>query len=186
MIYVIFLIMICLTSDAFLLMMEKGATLPNLKFKDMLVHGLIFGIVNMLILVLGFGIGKWVITSNLTMFHHFIAFIILDVLCYVILFKTFKRKPFIERVDQNYHYKDTFKSVFYCGIDTLLLGVSLSSYGISAPLLLLMSFISTFGVVVLAMFIGYHQGAAFQKQIGYICAFLYFIVAHIQLSKIFF
>jgi len=186
MIYIVFLIMLCLTSDAFLLMMEKGATLPNLRFKNMVVHGLIFGFVNMLILVLGFEIGKLVISFNLTRYHQFVTFLILDILCYIILFKTFKRSPFIERVNQNYSYKDTFKSVIYCSIDTFLLGISLSSYGISVPVLLFMSFIITFIEVILAMLIGYNHGASFQKQIGYICAFSYFVVAHIQLYKIFF
>lgn len=173
--------MIAVSCDAFVFMLEKGATLRDLKFKEVALHSLIFAVTGVVMLSIGDGLGSlFHLSEQLINIHKYLSVFVMLAIGVVLGMITFKRKYFEERFNPNYSYKESFKRALLTSIDILLMGISISVYKIPFTNIFLISFIMTFLLVLLALYIGYYKGAAFQKLIGYLCALTYFIIAYIQ------
>ncbi len=185
MIQFIFL-MIAVSCDAFVYMLEKGATIRNLKAKEVMLHSLIFAITGVVMLSIGDGLGSlFHFSKKLINIHKYLSVFVMLAIGVSIGFITFKRKSFVERLNPDYGYKDSFKRALITSIDILFMGVSISVFKLSFPYITLISFFTSFFIVLLALYIGYYKGAAFQKTIGYACALTYFVIAYIQVYLFF-
>lgn len=178
--------MIAVSCDAFVFMLERGATLRNLKFKEVALHSLIFAATGVVMLSIGDGLGSlFHLSKQLITIHQYVSVFVTLAIGVVLGTITFRRKFFEERFNPDYNYKESFKRALLTSIDILLMGVSISVYKIPFTNIFLISFIMTFLFVLLALYIGYYKGAAFQKLIGYLCAITYFIIAYIQVYLFF-
>lgn len=185
MIQFIFL-MIAVSCDAFVFMLEKAATLRKLKFKEIILHSLIFAAMSVVMLSVGDGIGSlFYLNEQLISVHKYLSVFVMLAIGVSIGFITFKRKKFVERLNTDYGYKDSLKRALITSIDVLFMGVSISVFKLSFPYISLISFFTSFFIVLLAIYIGYYKGAAFQRIIGYACALTYFVIAYIQVYLFF-
>ena len=178
--------MIAVSCDAFVFMLEKGATMRNLKTKEVMLHSLIFAVTSVVMLSIGDGLGSlFHLSSQFINVHKYVSVFVMLGIGVSIGFITFKRRNFVERLNPDYGYKDSFKRALLTSIDVLFMGVSISVFKIFFPYVSLISFLTTFVIVLLALYIGYYKGAAFQKTIGYACALTYFVIAYIQVYLFF-
>lgn len=179
-----YILIICITLDAFLFMMEKGASVRKINLIYCIRHSTIFAGISTLMFLLGKGLGLIVFSKQLVRFHACISVIILLSISLFVFIKALKRKDFIERLDLDFNCKESAKKALITSIDTCLIGVY--SIILKNPLFLQMGsvFIITFILIFIAIYIGYTQGALYQKVLSYITATIYFIIACIQLIGI--
>ena len=103
----------------------------------------------------------------------------------MILVKTMKRKRFEEKLDLDFNYGTSAKRALITSIDTFLIGINASM--LTSPFLLQIgfAFIITYGMVYLALRIGYKCGAAYQRTIGYTAVTAYLLMAALQALQIY-
>lgn len=173
------LLIIAISSDAFICMLEKGATFTQSSFKKKYIYCLIFMIVSILMLSIGFIIGNSIYNPKLNLLHQFNIFLISIIIALLLAINTFNRKKFQEHRNSTLSYKECIKIAILSCLDICLMGVTLSTY--SFPLIVLLTSIITFFIILLAVTIGYYYGANFQKIIGTCASIIYFIIANYQL-----
>lgn len=184
MIYIL-LLLVAVSSDSDIYMLEKGATLKELNVKSILIHCLIFGCINAFMGLIGLNVGKLILNENLILFHEVLTIIAFLCISALIFVKTFRRKEFIEHRGEGFKYKDSIKQSFYTGIDTFLVGIGISSMGYSFLMVCTLILITNIFSSISAICIGYYMGANFQKVFGYANALVYFIVANVELVMLF-
>ena len=175
------ILFICITLDAFVYMLEKGATIRKINLFYCFKHSFIFAIINVFMFLIGKGLGQIIFTNNLFRFHSFISLIILLSISFFTFALTAKKKDFVEKLDLSFNIKNSIKQAFITSLDTCLLGVYFAVLQTSIPLILICIFLITLVMILSALYIGYTQGAAYQKIIGYLTSIIYFIFAMIHL-----
>lgn len=178
------ILFICINLDAFVYMLEKGATIRKINLFYCFKHSLIFAVINVFMFLVGKGFGQIVFTKNLFGLHSFISLIILLSISFSTFAITSKKKEFVEKLDLSFNIKNSIKQAFITSIDTCLLGVYFAVFQTSFPLILLSVFLITLVMIYSALYIGYTHGAAYQKVIGYITSIIYFIFAIIHLLSL--
>jgi len=184
MIYIL-LLLVAVSSDSDIYMLEKGATLKELNAKSVFIHCLIFGCINAFMGFIGLNVGKLILNENLILFHEVLTILAFLCISALIFVKTFRRKEFIEHRGEGFNYKDSIKQSFYTGIDTILVGIGMASMGYSFLMICILILILNIVSSICAICIGYYMGANFQKLFGYANALVYFIVANIELLMLF-
>ena len=180
------ILFICITLDAFIYMLEKGATTKKINIFECFKHSLIYAIINGLMFLVGNEIGQILFNKGFIVLHSVIAFIILlSISCFTFA-STAKRKKFEEKLDLNFNIKNSMKYAFITSIDTCLLGFYFSILQVPIILVLLIIFVITMIGIFSALYIGYTQGAAYQKNIGYLTSIIYFIFTMIHLFHLIF
>lgn len=175
------ILFICITLDAFVYMLEKGATIRKINLFYCFKHSFLFAVINVFMFLIGKGLGQIIFTNNLFRFHSFVSLIILLSISFLTLLSTTKKKDFVEKLDLSFNIKNSIKQAFITSLDTCLLGVYFAVLQTSIPVILLCIFIITLIMIFSALYIGYTQGAAYQKIIGYLTSIIYFIFAMIHL-----
>ena len=180
------LLFIFVTLDAFIYMMEKGATTRNMNLKFVLKHSGIFA---------GINTGAYLLANRLSatifsipflfQFHQKISLIVLVSIGILLLIKTSKRKTFEEKLDLDFNSKTSAKKALITSIDTLLVGVYSAFLPTSIYLQALSVLSITFVMIYVALRIGYTHGAAYQKVIGYLSAAAYLFLAALQALQIY-
>lgn len=152
--------------DSFIVMMEKGATLINLKFIQALKYSLIFGAISALM----FSVGK-VLTGSVLgiIISRKILFIIGGLALLgegaVFLGHSIRgRKEFFEKADPHFNYKQCAKIALLTSIDMAIAGLAFGCVypDISILTICLFFFVIGFITVMIALKIGYSYGAKFQ------------------------
>ncbi|MGN1344677.1 MAG: manganese efflux pump [Traorella sp.] len=180
------ILFICITLDAFIYMMEKGATIRNLNLKTCLSDSLIFASINTFVYLVANRISYTIFSKTILLkFYQRISVIILVTISVLILVKTINKKTFVEKLNLDVNYKESIKQALITSIDTLLIGITASMLSHSIYIQLVLAFLITFILVFAALYIGYTRGAAYQKIIGYSAATGYLIVAILQALQIF-
>lgn len=182
MLRVIFLI-IAIIGNFYIFMLEKGATIKNLNFKTALNHSLIFSFVSSIMMILGYEAGSLLLSAGIVSIkaHHFITIIALLGISAIILITTMKRVDVVEQLNEDFSYRTSLRQAFCSCIDIFLMGVSLSTLGVSISILTLLTFFITLFAVLLVIYIGYYNGAAYQRVIGILSSLVYFVIAIYQL-----
>lgn len=175
------ILFICITLDAFVYMLEKGATIRKINLLYCFKHSFIFALINVFMFLIGKGLGYVIFAKNLLRFHSFVSLIILLSISFFTFALTTKKKDFVEKLDLSFNIKNSIKQAFITSIDTCLLGVYFAVLQVSVPIILIIIFIITLIMILSALYIGYTHGAAYQKIIGYITSVIYFIFAMIHL-----
>lgn len=175
------ILFIFITLDAFVYMMEKGATIRKIDLFYCFKHSLIFAFINSIMFLIGKGFGYIVFTNNLFRFHSFISLIILLGISFSTFAITAKKKEFVERLDLSFNIKSSFKHAFITSFDTCLIGVYFFGLQYSFPIIVLCIFLITLVMIFSALYIGYTHGAAYQKIIGYFTSIIYLFFALVHL-----
>ena len=178
------ILFICITLDAFVYMLEKGATIRKINLFYCFKHSLIFAIINTLMFILGKSFGHIIFTNNLFRFHSIASLIILLSISFFTFASTIKKKDFVEKLDLSFNIKNSIQQAFITSLDTCLLGVYFAVFQTSIPLILICIFLITLVMIYSALYIGYTQGAAYQKIIGYLTSIIYFVFAMIHLFSL--
>lgn len=171
------ILMLCISLESFVLMMEKGATCAALVKRNILLHGCILGAINLLFLYAGW---LWIPTFD----NRLLSCLLLVMVSLFSLIRTICRKVFIEKLDHPFRFQDSIKHAVFCGINTLCISTSLSYLQLPLPFQLAVVFLLSFLAVVAGWPLGYYQGALYQKRICYISAFTCLLVAFLQAGSV--
>ena len=159
-------ICLALSLDSFVLMMDKGATMRKLELKKAMLYSLVYSLAAEILLLTGYLI-SFVFTGFLTSKTKLcIAIILIFAIGIYIFFKSLKREESEERVDDSFNLKECFKLAIFTNIDTLCLGIGLSFSKIEIIVSVLMIFVISFIVILIAQYIGYTQGAKHTRILG--------------------
>lgn len=177
------ILIICVSLDIFIVMMEEGATCLNIDLKTSLSHGLIFGLVNSLALLAGNLIGNIFNTPFFVSFNRILCCFILVIISLIIAIKISGRNDFVEKLNLNFGYNTTLRNAFLTSIDIFLVGLTVPSLSFTLIYQWTVAFVVTFLVAMIALSVGYHRGAGYQKFLGYSCSVVYLVLAFGQLIQ---
>ncbi len=160
------LIFIGLSLDCFVLMMNQGAKLTGLKTKESFGYALIYSLVNVGSVLIGYAISivlKDVLSDKLEIL---IACLAILTLGSYMMIKSYRARAVVERADKDFNSKRCFQLALVTSLDTLFLGVCFSFLGISLFYAVLLSFVVTFIAIVVALQIGYNLGSGYTRVVG--------------------
>ena len=180
-------VFICLglSLDSFVLMMDKGATMRKLELKKAMLYSLVYSLAAEILLLIGYLI-SFIFTGFLTSKTKlFIAIILIFTIGVYIFFKSLKREESEERVDDSFNIKECFKLAIFTNIDTLCLGIGLSFSKIEIIVSILMIFVISFIVILIAQYIGYTQGSTHTRILGASGGMLIIVFSIYLYSRIF-
>lgn len=170
--------------DAFVMMMEKGATILILNLKKGLTHSIIFSVINTCLFILGHLIAAQIFTTQWIQINQAILIIIFLMIGLRIIVRTFRNEPFEEKLDIHFNHLESIKKATLSGIDCLLMGFGCYYIDISIIYQSLVVFIMTFLVVFGALYTGYRQGAAYQRGLHYFCGTVYIVLAVVMILRL--
>lgn len=180
------ILFICVTLDAFIYMMEKGASIRNLNQKFLLKHCSIFAAINAVTYLVANRISYLIFSIPVVLqFHQRISLLFLISVGVLLMVKTSYKKRFEEKLDLDFNSKTSAKRALITSIDTLLVGIYSSVLPVNIFFQAFAAFIITFIMIYMALNIGYKHGAAYQKIIGYTAAGAYLFMAALQALIIF-
>lgn len=163
------LIFVGLSIDGFIVMMNKGAQLRNLKMKTILKYSLEFAIVAMIMFMLGFA-GSQIFTMNIVRarVEITIASLIVFFVGALLITKSYLNKSVVERLDDSFDGRALVHKAFITSIDTFFVGAAYGFLAVHAINAAIISFVITFFAVLSALLIGYNLGAKYQRVVGMI------------------
>lgn len=161
----VFIILIILSLDCFVEVMEKGAVMPFLSWKKITQYSALFGIVSLMMLLLGFFVGGIFTSYILREINRMILSMLFILIGSRFLYNAFSRGEFIERLDRNIDFKHMSHLAFSTSIDWLILGVSLRIVGLNIKNMALLTTLFTFLFVMIGLKIGQMFGVKYQKQV---------------------
>lgn len=170
--------------DAFIMMMEKGATILKLDIKKALTHSLIFSVVNTCLFLIGHFVASQIFTEQWIEINRALLIIIFLAIGLRILLRTLNKAPFEEKLDIHFNNIESIKKAMLSGIDCLLIGFGCYYIDISIVYQNLIVFFVTFFVVCSALYTGYCQGAAYQKGLYYFCGIVYIVLAMLMILRL--
>ena len=180
-----FILFICVTLDAFIYMMEKGATIRNLNQKFVLKHCFIFSSINAIVYLVSNRFSYIIFSIPAVLqFHQRISLLFLISVGVLLMIKTSYKKRFEEKLDLDFNSKTSAKKALITSIDTLLVGIYSSILPVNIYFQAFAAFIITFLMIHTALNIGYKHGAAYQKIIGYTAGGAYLFLAALQALQI--
>ncbi|MCI5774150.1 MAG: manganese efflux pump MntP family protein [Erysipelotrichaceae bacterium] len=168
-----------LSMDSCIEIMEKGATLKEVNWKQNILYPLMFALVNMLFLGLGYLLAY--LLSSVVVIKTLAIVAIVILICEGVYFlkKGFSRTVFIEKLDRNFNYQTCLKKAALTSIDNFLCGISLSLIGVSFNEVILFGALLSFVIYVIGIRFGYTCGARWQKGLDIIegiCLIAYAII----------
>lgn len=160
--------------DCFVVMMERGSSMRELRLTKGGCHALIFAIVNAAMLFFGMQLSHVVIANHWIGIDRFLSAAIFIGLATFLLMKVISRKHYEEHLDLAFCYRKSFREAFFTSIDTIVLGCALGLIGepIGSTCILMsgLTFIATY----LALWIGYYLGAAYQRGMIFFSSLVYY------------
>lgn len=181
-----FLILICCISlDSFVVMMEKGATALNITVKKAIIHSAIFAGISSLMFFVGYLLGDIFNLEELYRLNVLVTSLIFFGIAFLIFVKTTHRKEFIEKLDLSFSYNTSAKLALLVSIDTFLIGITTTASSVELFESIIITFLITFAVILIALSVGYYRGANHQKKLCYICSLIYLILGIVEISELF-
>ena len=181
----VFIILIFnISLDVFVMMMEKGATVLKLESKKVMLHSLIFSVIDTSLFMLGHIISLQLFADNFQRSNRILLTIIFLIIGLKIILETLRKLPFEEKLDMNFTYSVSVKKAFLSGVDCFLIGFGKFYIGFSFFQQSFIVFLLTFLVAFIAMYIGYHQGASYQKGLRYYCGLAYIALAFCMILRL--
>ncbi len=160
------MIFVGLSLDNFVVMMNKGATLRNMKTHNYVIYSLIFACFSMLAVAIGYVIGNALEGVINDRFEVLVACIIILNIGTYIAYKSWRAQNVEEHVDKNFNNTSCIRLAAMSSLDSLFLAVGISLFGITLSEAVLLSGVICFLCVSVAMAIGYTQGSRFSRAIG--------------------
>lgn len=168
MLWILF-ILIGLSLDSAVVMMNKGAQLTSLNYGKTIWYALIYAAVSFVVFSLGFGLATvldpYAFTART---QSFMAVLVVMCIGVWIVTRSFNRGEIEERADRDFCVKTLIRIAAVTNIDTFIVGGCVSFYGMSFFMPALNLAGVTFLVVLASLRAGYSLGAGHQKIIGII------------------
>lgn len=171
----VFIILIILSLDCFVVVMEKGAVMPYLSWKKIIQYSTLFGIVSLMMLLLGFFVGGLFTFSIFRQINRMILAMLFILMGSHFLYNAFSRGEFIERLDKNIDLKHMARLALTTSIDLFLLGVSIHIGGVDIKNMAILTTLVTFLFVFIGLKIGQMFGVKYQKQVYCLSGVLLYI-----------
>ena len=157
-------VMLGVSLDGAVYMMQVGATLRQLTWKKRGAYGLIYAAVSLVAVLLSYCVA-WTFKDDLNVrLQALVAGVIILCLGVMLVTKSLHHH-FEEKLDKTFGAKKMLKMAILTNIDTLLLGACFSFLGVSLPMSLIVVGIFAYVTTVLALSIGYSLGAGYQRVI---------------------
>lgn len=173
---IVFIILsICISLDVFVCALEQGATVRALHFKNVFLNGLVFALCSAGMFLLGHGLSNCFFGHPLMTINKYVAIFIFLILGNIMLIYGIYKKKFVERFTE-YSYKQTLKLALLGGIDCFLVGVGV--YYMNLPYLseALVLFLIVLAGCIIHFYVGYYNGAGYQKVYYFLCGFVYILM----------
>ena len=173
------IILFCgLSMDSCIEIMEKGATLKKVSWKENILYPLIFASINLLLLLIGYFL-VYVLTGIIAISAVYIIAIVI-LICEGVYFlkKGTVKREFIEKLDNNFNNIACLKKAILTSIDSFLTGISLGLIGVNISIVIVLLFVLHFVIYAIAIRMGYVYGARWQRGLATIegiCLIVYAI-----------
>ncbi len=152
-----------LTLDNFIILLQQGARLRSLTFKDTFLYSLIYAAVRTAACLIGYGCA-YVIHDWLTpKMEYLIAGLILFCIGVIFCTSSFLLQKFEERVDKEFTYKKCFFIASGTNLNPILIAAGFAMIGLPLQSALLITVVVTMIACFLALQIGYQIGAEYMK-----------------------
>lgn len=171
----VFIILIILSLDCFVVVMEKGAVMPYLSWKKIIQYSTLFGIVSLMMFLLGFFVGGLFTFSIFRQINRMILAMLFILMGSHFLYNAFSRGEFIERLDKNIDLKHMARLALTASIDLFLLGVSIHIVGVDIKNMAILTTLVTFLFVFIGLKIGQMFCVKYQKQVYCLSGVLLYI-----------
>lgn len=174
---------ICISLDVFVCTLELGATAREINVKKVLGRSLIFSACSAGLFLLGHGFSKCFLGQPILRFNKYIAIIIFLILGNVMFIYGVKKKKFVERLNEC-DIKKIVKLALLGGIDCFLVGVG--CYYMNLPYMneaFVLFFVVLMGCII-HMYVGYYNGAGYQKLYYFLCGIVYIFMSLSLLYKL--
>lgn len=174
------LLVIDLTLADFVLMMEKGATTLKVNMLKALEHSAIFAFVASVMYIVGYFLADVIFGlfgDSVVLFHRYFTMILFIIVGLKGLLVTAYSDQFVEKLNNELTAKKSFKDAIISGIDCFIVGVGASYFSVPYLWQIAIIFFVPLIALYIALYVGYYHGAAFQKVMRYICAFVYLVLS---------
>lgn len=175
---IIVMIAIGLAMDAFAVSLANGVIIKDVKFKDALIFGLYFGAFQLIMPIIGWGIGM-TFASYITNIAHWVAFVVLTFIGGNMIWDTL----FTKECNNKMHCKSDIMSwrnmtmlAIATSIDALAVGVSLAVVSSGIILSALIIGVIAFILSVAGVLLGNRLGRLFTKSAGIIGGVILIII----------
>ena len=167
---------ICISLDVFVCALEQGATEREVHFKRVFVYALIFAICSAGLFLLGHGLSYSFFGKPLMRINKFVAIIIFLILGNIMVIYGIKKKKFVERLNES-DYREIIKLALLGGIDCFLVGVGCYYMNLSYVYESLILFLVVLVGCIIHYYVGYYNGAAYQKVYYFLCGIVYILMS---------
>ena len=159
---------ICLSLDVFVCALEQGASIRNIRFSKVLVYGLIFALCSSGIFLLGHGMSTYIFGRPWAILNKYVAIFVFLILGIGMVIYSFKRGKFVEQI---------IKLALIGGLDCFFVGVG--CYYMNLPYLMesLVLFLIVLAGYMIHFYIGYYNGAGYQKAYYFLCGIVYLFMS---------
>lgn len=147
--------------DAFAVSIGKGLSMKEMKYKNIVIVGLYFGIFQALMPAIGYFLGKN-FESLITSIDHWIAFILLSIIGINMIRECFKDED--ENVNDKFDFKTMIPLAIATSIDALAIGVTFAFLRINIVTSTLLIGIITAVISMIGVIIGKKFGDKFEKK----------------------
>ena len=160
--------------DSFVVMMERGSSMREMKRTKGGCHALIFALVNTVMLFVGMQLSGVIASHNMMEADRLLSALIFVALATFLLMKVVSRKRYEEHLDLAFSYRKSLEQAVFSFFFTIDLGTALGF--VSEPvwgccaLMFLLTFLATY----IALWVGYYLGAAYQRGMIFISSLVYY------------
>lgn len=167
---------ICLSLDVFVCALEQGASIRNIRFSKALVYGLIFALCSSGMFLLGHGMSTYILGRPWATLNKYVAIFVFLILGIGMVIYSFKRGKFVERL-QEFDTKQIIKLALIGGLDCFFVGVGCYYMNLSYLMESLVLFLIVLAGYMIHFYIGYYNGAGYQKAYYFLCGVVYLFMS---------
>ena len=160
--------------DSFVVMMERGSSMREMKLAKGGCHAFIFASVNTLMLWFGMLLSHIVESMHMIQVDRLLSAVICVGLATFLLMKVISRKHYEEHLDLAFSYRKSLQQAVFTGIDTIVLGIALGLMQENIVATCAVLFVLTFIAIHAALWIGYYLGAAYQRGMIFVSSLVYY------------
>lgn len=157
------LLALAMSTDAFAAAIGKGAALHKPKLSEALRTGLIFGVIESITPLIGWGVGS-VATKYVAAWDHWIAFTLLVVLGLHMIYEGFQPPEPTEDKPSQHSFIVLAITAFATSIDAMAVGVSLAFINVNIIITAIAIGLATFIMVTLGVILGRALGVLVGKR----------------------
>lgn len=161
--------------DSFVVMMERGSSMREMKPAKGSCHALIFALVNSGLLFVGMQLSGVIAAHRMIQADRILSALIFVALATFLLMKVVRRRRYEEHLDLVFSYRKSLKQAVFTGIDTIVLGTALGFVAEPVVGCCAIMFLLTFMATYTALWVGYYLGAAYQRGMIFLSSLVYYV-----------